>query len=78
MVVGCQPYAPTAFTSKKYSWYSFLLEAELPQTEAVQMEELQGGRGDKVECDSKQLCLYLLTTHKGNDSSSKHAPKTQH
>ena len=28
MVVGCQPYAPTAFTSSKYSWYSFLLEAE--------------------------------------------------
>jgi hypothetical protein len=25
---GCQPYAPAAFTSRKYSWYSFLLEAE--------------------------------------------------
>ena len=29
MVVGCQPYAPAAFTPRKYSWYSFLLEAEL-------------------------------------------------
>jgi len=28
MVVGCQPYAPAAFTPIKYSWYSFLLEAE--------------------------------------------------
>ena len=28
MVVGCQPYAPAAFTPRKYSWYSFLLEAE--------------------------------------------------
>ena len=28
MVVGCQPYAPTAFTPRKYSWYSFMLEAE--------------------------------------------------
>ena len=28
MVVGCQPYAPAAFTPWKYSWYSFLLEAE--------------------------------------------------
>jgi len=28
MVVGCQPYAPAVFTPKKYSWYSFLLEAE--------------------------------------------------
>ena len=28
MVVGCQPYAPAAFTPTKYSWYSFLLEAE--------------------------------------------------
>jgi len=25
---GCQPYAPAAFTSRKYTWYSFLLEAE--------------------------------------------------
>jgi len=25
---SCQPYAPAAFTPKKYSWYSFLLEAE--------------------------------------------------
>ena len=28
MVVGCQPYIPAAFTPRKYSWYSFLLEAE--------------------------------------------------
>jgi hypothetical protein len=25
---GFQPYAPAAFTLGKYSWYSFLLEAE--------------------------------------------------
>ena len=25
---GCQPYAPAAFTPRKCSWYSFLLEAE--------------------------------------------------
>jgi hypothetical protein len=25
---GCEPYAPTAFTARKYSWYSHLLEAE--------------------------------------------------
>jgi hypothetical protein len=24
----CQPYAPAAFAHRKYSWYSFLLEAE--------------------------------------------------
>jgi hypothetical protein len=28
MVVGCQPKVPAAFTPRKYSWYSFLLEAE--------------------------------------------------
>ena len=28
MVVGCKPYAPAVFTPRKYSWYSFLLEAE--------------------------------------------------
>jgi len=26
--LGCQPYAPTAFTPRKCSWYPFLLEAE--------------------------------------------------
>ena len=25
---GCQPYAPAAFTPRKYTCYSFLLEAE--------------------------------------------------
>jgi hypothetical protein len=25
---GCNPYAPAAFTPRKYSWYSFLVEAE--------------------------------------------------
>jgi len=25
---GCQPYTPAAFTPRKYSFYSFLLEAE--------------------------------------------------
>jgi len=25
------PYAPAAFTPRKYSWYSFLLEAESTQ-----------------------------------------------
>ena len=28
-MVGCQPYARAAFTSRKYSWYSFPLETEL-------------------------------------------------
>jgi len=28
MEVGCQPYAPAAFTPRKCCWYSFLLEAE--------------------------------------------------
>ena len=31
MVVGCQPYAPAAFTPRKSFWYSFLLEADLTQ-----------------------------------------------
>jgi hypothetical protein len=31
MVVDCQPYAPAAFNPRKYSWYSFLLEAESNQ-----------------------------------------------
>jgi hypothetical protein len=26
---GCQPCAPAAFTPRKYSWYSFLLEGTL-------------------------------------------------
>ena len=31
MVVSCQPCVPAVFTSRKYSWYSFLLEAGRPQ-----------------------------------------------
>jgi hypothetical protein len=27
-VQGCQPYAPAAFIPRKYSWYSFQLEAD--------------------------------------------------
>ena len=26
--LGCQRYAPAAITPRKYSWYSFLLDAE--------------------------------------------------
>jgi len=26
--LGCQPYAPAAFAPGKYTWYSFLFEAE--------------------------------------------------
>jgi hypothetical protein len=26
--LDCQPYAPAAFTRRKYSWYSFMSEAE--------------------------------------------------
>ena len=29
MVVGCQPYAPAAFTRSKYYWYSFLFEMSM-------------------------------------------------
>ena len=29
MVVGCQPYAPAVFTTRKCSWYSFLLEGAI-------------------------------------------------
>jgi hypothetical protein len=37
---GCQPYAPAAFTPRKYSWYSFLLEAESTSGLLVQPEGL--------------------------------------
>ena len=33
--LGCQPYAPAAFTPRKYSWYSFLLEAESTQSHSA-------------------------------------------
>jgi hypothetical protein len=32
---GYQPYAPAAFTPRKYSWYSFLLEAQWTQGHSV-------------------------------------------
>jgi len=27
---GCQPYAPTTFTTRKYSWYSFPIHIVTP------------------------------------------------
>ena len=36
----CQPYAPAAFTPRKYSWYSFLLEAESTPGAIVRPEGL--------------------------------------
>ena len=36
----CQPYAPAAFTARKYSWYSFLLENESPHVAIVRSEGL--------------------------------------
>jgi len=38
MVVGCEPYTPAAFTARKYSWYSFLLEAESTSRAIVRSE----------------------------------------
>jgi len=38
MVVGCEPYVPAAFTPRKYSWYSFLLEAESTPRAIVRSE----------------------------------------
>jgi hypothetical protein len=32
---GCQPYAPPAFTPRKYPWYSFLLEAESTHRDSI-------------------------------------------
>jgi hypothetical protein len=37
---GCQPYAPAAFTLRKYSWYSFLLEEESTPRSIVRPEGL--------------------------------------
>jgi len=38
MVVDCQPYAPAAFTPRKYAWYSFLLEAECDRKDFMSMK----------------------------------------
>jgi len=32
---GCQPFTPATFTPRKYSWYSFLLQANRPQSHSV-------------------------------------------
>ena len=37
---GKLPYAPAAFTPRKYTWYSFLLEAESTPRAIVRPEEL--------------------------------------
>jgi len=39
MVVGCHPYAPAAFTPRKYYLYSFLLEAESTPSKGFYVKE---------------------------------------
>jgi len=44
----CHSYAPAAFTPRKYSWYSFLLEAKLRQ---------EGYVNEKFQWDHRELNL---------------------
>jgi len=50
---GCQPYAPAAFTPRKYTWYSFLLEAEstpgpcIINVKAVPLQAWSGPEGSR-------------------------------
>ena len=37
---GCRPYAPAAFTPRKYTWYSFLLGADSTPRAIVRQEGL--------------------------------------
>ena len=55
MVVGCQPYAPAAFTprsipdDRKHTWYSFLLEAEsTPEPQCDQRDYLMEKYPDTI------------------------------
>ena len=45
---GCQPYAPAAFTHRKYSWYSFLLETESTPGWNMSMKNSNGNFGNRT------------------------------
>ena len=55
MVVGCQRYAPAAFTPRKYSWYSFVLVAASTTMAVVRLKEFY------VNEKSSDTSLYYST-----------------
>jgi hypothetical protein len=69
---GCQPYAPATFTPRKYSWYTFLLEAESGTflkwkcIHIFHVERLmvtlspQGQNGYTSESNSTHICMVHL------------------
>jgi hypothetical protein len=55
-VVSCQPYTPVAFTPRKYSWYSFLLEAEsTPGPQCYRKDDVNENSNDTIGNRTRDL-----------------------
>ena len=63
MEVGCQPYAPSAFTPTKYSWYLFLLEAESTPRAIVRSEDFMSMKNSNDTSWELTSDLPIFTTH---------------
>jgi len=61
MVVGFQRYAPAAFTPRKYSWYSFLLEAK--STPGPQCDQKDSYVNEKTLAGIKPATFRFVAQH---------------
>jgi len=63
MVVGCQPYAPAAFTPRKCSWYSFLLEAEIDARAIVRSEGFNSMKNPLTQAGIEPATFRIVAQH---------------
>jgi len=63
MVVGCQSYAPAAFTQRKCSWYSFLLEAESTPGPWCDRKDFMSMKNLKTPAGIKPTTFQFIAQH---------------
>ena len=72
MVVGCQPYPPAAFTPRKYSWYSFLLQAESTPGPQCDQKDFMSMKNPLTLAGIKPVTFRLVAQHLNHCATAVH------